>query len=41
MRIMTPSIRPPTKPAVAPQMTPITRLTRVAAKPTISETCPP
>ena len=35
MRIMRPSTRPPMKPAVAPQITPMTRLTRVAVKPTM------
>ena len=41
MRIITLSTRPPTKPAIAPQITPMTRLTSVATKPTISETRPP
>ena len=41
MRISTPSTRPPMKPAVAPQMTPMKRLTRVATMPTVSEIRPP
>jgi hypothetical protein len=41
IRIITASTRPPMNPAVAPQATPITRLTSVATTPTVSETRPP
>ena len=41
MRIMEPSTRPPMKPAMAPQLTPMTRLTSVATTPIVMDTRPP